>query len=196
MHTRPPVRPAVRLRAAPPLDPPFDDELLAAGWLGGEEQVTLPEIRTAAAGRRRPDPRGPRPRSAAPGPAPIPPEALATATPEARRAANRFTGTCLEIINGYRPVAHIRPLVSPGDASTISEQLANGVRRMTGPHRRNTRVAPTSNQVRLRRLRVCEPRSGVAEAAAALDSAGRTWAIAFRLEHRRGSWVGTALQVL
>jgi len=50
--------------------------------------------------------------------------------------------------------------------------------------------------VRLRHLRISEPAPGVVEAAAALGTDARTWAMAFRLEHTSTRWLGTVLQVL
>ncbi|MBF9128192.1 hypothetical protein I0C86_04170, partial [Plantactinospora sp. S1510] len=120
------------------------------------------------------------------------PEALAGATPEAKHAARRFLATCLEIVNGYRPAGHVRPLSSPAEAAGIVEQLASAATRIGG--RRRPGQPPRT--VRLQRLRVCEPRPGVAEAAAAVGVAGRTWAVAFRIERRRGNWVGVSVEVL
>ncbi|TDB71385.1 Rv3235 family protein, partial [Micromonospora sp. KC723] len=120
-----------------------------------------------------------------------PPGALTTATPEATRAAQRFVGTCLEILNGYRPPGQLRALVAPGRVIEVTEQLARATSR-TGPVRRRA-TRPT---LRLRRLRVCEPRPAAVEVAAVLGGAGRSWAMAVRLEHRRGSWLCTVLQVL
>ncbi|TBL27799.1 hypothetical protein EYA84_28105, partial [Verrucosispora sp. SN26_14.1] len=58
--------------------------------------------------------------------------------------------------------------------------------------RRSTRPG-----LRLRRLRVCEPRPAAIEVAVVLTgAAGRTWAMALRLEHRRGTWLCTDLRVL
>jgi hypothetical protein len=249
-RTRPPIRPAVRLRAAPPLDPPFDDEPASSVWLrdpGTQLTLSLP---TRPAGRRRrpvpvgrrggpggadgpPGPcgtdgplgvgaadwppgmggadgpfraggaagsegtagaGGPGGGDAEHGPAALPPGALATASPEARQAARRFLGTCLEILNGYRPVAQIRPLASPAHATEIIEQLTAAVARAAAPRHPAARTA--RGFVRLRRMRVCEPRPGVAEAAAALGVDDRTWALPFRLERRRGGWVGTEVRLL
>jgi len=120
------------------------------------------------------------------------PEALAGATPEATQAARRFLATCLEIVNGYRPAGHIRPLASPTDVAGIVEQLGSAATRISGRRRPGQPV----RTVRLQRLRVCEPRPGVAEAAAAVGVAGRTWAVAFRIERRRGSWIGVSVAVL
>jgi hypothetical protein len=118
---------------------------------------------------------------------------MASASAEAEQAARRYLAICLEILNGYRPAAQIRPLSSPVDAAAIIEQLTVDIRRLRPPRRPAGRAPAT---VRLRRLRVCEPRLGVVEAAAVLGAAARTWAMAFRLERRHGSWVATTARLL
>ena len=186
-------RPSVRLRTVPPHDPPYDDESAAQIWTAGpgRQQLTLDLF---PAGTRAPTtrPGGGRP-PARPGFPPFPPDALANATPEARQAARRFLNTCLEILNGYRPVAHVRSLARPADAEAVVAQLAAGIERLAVPRQR---TADRREPVRVRLMRVCEPRPGVAEAAAALGSGARRWAIAFRLERQRGSWVSTAIRVI
>lgn len=124
--------------------------------------------------------------------APLPPEALAGATPEAKRASRWFLDRCLEIVNGYRPVGHARSLCGPAEAASVVEQLSTGAARLAGRRRPGRPAA----QVRLRRLRVCEPRTGVAEGAAVLDGVDRTWAMTFRIERRRGSWVAVWVELL
>ncbi|MFI7434800.1 Rv3235 family protein [Micromonospora haikouensis] len=192
-----PVRPPVRVRPAPPLDPPFLEEP-AEGWprpVAAQLALDLFEAHRLAPRRPTGRPHDPRPTPGGPGratPAAPPPSALVTATPEATRAAQRFVATCLEIVNGYRPPGQIRPLTEPGRAADVAQELATAAAH-TGPVRRRS-TRPT---VRLRRLRVCEPRPAAVEAAAVLTAAtGRTWAMALRLEHRRGRWLCTALQVL
>ncbi|RQW99144.1 Rv3235 family protein, partial [Micromonospora globispora] len=121
-----------------------------------------------------------------------PPAALATATPEATRAAHRFVRTFLEILNGYRPPGQLRPLSDPAAASGVAAELTRAAQRVGPVRRRSTRPS-----VQLRRLRVCEPRTGAVEAAVVVAGpAGSSWAMALRLEHRRGSWFCTTLQVL
>ena len=193
---RPPApRPPVRLRPAPPIDPPFADE--GDPWYRpNADQLTLdlfdPCRRDPArpVGRHvdvRPTPTGPGRRASAP-----PPAALATATPEATRAAHRFVRTFLEILNGYRPPGQLRPLSDPAVASRVAAELARAAQRVGPVRRRSTRPS-----VQLRRLRVCEPRTGAVEAAVVVAGpAGSSWAMALRLEHRRGSWFCTTLQVL
>ncbi|MEU4479353.1 Rv3235 family protein [Micromonospora sp. NPDC023966] len=210
VDTRRPLapRPPVRLRPAPPLDPPCTDQDPPWGdaW-GSVDQLAFdlfeppgrdpdrpagraadrPTRRaTGWAGDVRPAPTGPG-RAAGP-----PPAALVTATPEAARAAHRFVRTFLEIANGYRPPGQLRPLCLPEAATRVTAELTRAARRV-GPVRRRT-ARPV---LQLRRLRVCEPRAGAVEAAAVLAGAGGvSWAIALRLEHRRGTWLCTVLDVL
>lgn len=192
------VRPAIRLRPAPALDPPFDDEATPPLWDQLPLQLEAPVHRR----RHAPIP-VPRVRSGTPTPtlpphAPRPAETGDAATPprpadaseETKRAARRFLDVCLEILNGYRPIAHVRSLAGHNPTAVI-EQLtacldrADGLRRTHDPGR----ALPRAHRfVILRQLRVCEPRSGVAEGAAALALCGRTWALAFRLERKRGRW--------
>ena len=190
----PPTRPAIRLRPAPPLDPPYDDEMAPVTWARGPAgQLTL-NLSPRPAGTRPTDrhPEAP-PRPARTITTSLPAEALATASPEARRAARRFLDTCLEVVNGYRPAAQLRVLTSPETARTIIGQLSAATTRFRGPGRRPG-IAATP--VRLRLLRVCEPRPGVAEVAAVLGHTGPTFALAFRLERHQGSWLGTAADLI
>lgn len=188
------VRPAIRLRPAPALDPPFDDETTPPLW----DQLPL-QLDGATRHRRHAPIPVPRVRSGIPSlPAEAgaddttapPASALADASPETKRAARRFLDVCLEILNGYRPVGHIRGLTGYNAAAVIEQlaaclERADGLRRLHDPARLLQRE---SKFVVLRHLRVCEPRAGVAEGAAALGLFGRTWAVAFRLERKRGRW--------
>ena len=164
VRTRPVARPAVRLRAVPPLDPPFDDELAGPAWpigLAGQLALPLPVPGGASpADQGRPDPATP----VAGGPPLLPPGALATASAEARQAARRFLGTCLEILNGYRPAAHIRPLSVGADATAITEQLVAATRRLANG---------TTSQVSARRPAARRPRGRAGGHAARCRRAGR-----------------------
>lgn len=223
--TRTRTRPVVRLRAAPPLDPPYDDELTLVTWVrGNTDQLELDldgdsrraptgalTSGSAGAGSARatrcqtPEPAG-RPglpnRGAAPGStaettaAPVgpPADAVATATVEAQRAARRFLDTALEMFNGYRPVAHVRALTTPGLAAGLIEQLRTATERLPRPGRPGR--PPTGPRLRRLSLRVCEPRPGVAEAAAAIGDNGRTWALAFRLERQRSRWIAVLVRLI
>ncbi|MFE9688673.1 Rv3235 family protein [Micromonospora sp. NPDC005806] len=195
VDTRRPLapRPPVRLRPAPPIDPPLVDDGTPCTDV---DQLTFdlfdPRRRDQGrpAGRPvevRPVPTGPGRRPAGP-----PATALVTATPEATRAAYRFVRTFLEIVNGYRPPGQLRPLCLPDAATRVTAELTRASRRVGPVRRRATRPA-----LQLRRLRVCEPRAGAVEAVAVLAGAGgASWAIALRLEHRRGTWLCTVLDVL
>ncbi|MDG4820897.1 Rv3235 family protein [Asanoa sp. WMMD1127] len=179
--------PPIRVRPAPSFETPFAHEDGADEWYreaGGQLSFDFAAL-TRRAEPIREIPMAP----------PPPAEPRPVASPDARRAAGRFTRTCLEILNGYRPVAHVRPLAKPATAHTLIDQLLDALRRMP--------VAPTVPRrqqqpelVRLRRLRISEPTPGVVEAAAALGTDARTWAMAFRLEHTSTRWLGTVLQVL
>ncbi|BCB79734.1 hypothetical protein GCM10022251_40340 [Phytohabitans flavus] len=195
------VRPAIRLRPAPALDPPFDDDAAPQLW----DQLPL-QLDGAARHRRHAPIPVPRVRSGVPTlPARVtddstapPASALADASMEAKRAARRFLDVCLEIFNGYRPIAHIRGLTGY-NATAIVEQMAACLDRADGLRRTHDPGRALSREHRfviLRHLRVCEPRAGVAEGAAALALFGRTWALAFRLERKRGRWHCAAVRLV
>jgi hypothetical protein len=106
--------------------------------------------------------------------------------------AHRFVTMCLEVLNGYRPPGQLRPLAAPGQATVVAEQLARGAARSGPVRRRSTRPV-----VRLRRLRLCQPRESAVEAAAVFGtSTGRSWAMALRLEQQGSTWLCTTIQVL
>ncbi len=169
--------PRVRLRPAPACDPPFEDEVGARAWPPSPAQPPLAP--PGGSTRRQPPP--------SPAPAPV------GTSGQTRDAAHRFMHTCLEILNGYRPVAHFRALSDPLAAATILNAMTHGSRRLTA-------AGGAQRVVVLRRMRVCEPRPGVAEISAVLAprtpggsnggvAAGdRCFAAAFRLERRHGRW--------
>ncbi|GAB3063895.1 Rv3235 family protein [Micromonospora schwarzwaldensis] len=216
-------RPPVRLRPAPPLDPPCTDE--DAVWSHvGQLALDLVDTRRRDPGRpagRAPDRAPGWPRWSAsgapgsgvtwsaahsagttsrpadrdttgrPGSGPST-SALAAASPEAARAAHRFVRMFLEIVNGFRPPGQLRPLCLPEAASQVSAELTRAARRVPPVRRRTARPA-----LHLLRLRVCEPRAGAVEATAVFTGAGgASWAVAVRLEHRRGNWLCLVLDVL
>ncbi|SCL35279.1 hypothetical protein GA0074692_4052 [Micromonospora pallida] len=187
-------RPPVRLRPAPPLEPPLADDQLTDLWpRPTAAQLALDLVDAGRPGRGRPAgrpaqrPTGPHPSRPA-----TPAGSSATATPEAHRAAHRFVGTCLEVVNGYRPPGQLRPLTDPLRTTTVLEQLAVATARLGPVRRRASRPV-----VRLRRLRVCQPQPAVIEAAAVIAAPnGRSWAMAVRLERRGPGWICAFLQIL
>jgi hypothetical protein len=113
------------------------------------------------------------------------------ASPEAWQAARFFLRACLEIVNGYRPAGHIWAQCDPAEARGVMDTLVAAAARVSV----RCPGQPT-HTAQLQRLRVCEPRPGIVEAAAVIGVAGRTWAMAFRIERRRGRWVGVSVEVI
>jgi hypothetical protein len=213
------------VRPAPSYDPPYDEDRPAGWWPPDLLQplLELPGLAGAGWPASPPGPadQGPGPdrRSRPARPAAGPPPA---ASPPTVAAAARFVNTCLEILNGYRPVAHFRSLSDPLAAAEVLAEMTRAVRRLR----------PTTRQpglVKLRAMRTCEPRPGVAEIALVVGvgvgvgaggagrpagagpaaggdrraaGGGRTgrdarvWALAFRLECQHGRWQCTAAQLL
>jgi hypothetical protein len=210
------------------------------------------------------------------------------------QAAYRYVGLCLEVLDGFRPVTHLRRFTVPAAFDAVAGQLARPTARSghrprveapgvnfqqpasgapgggtprqapggsTGrpaPSGREGRAAPGAidrhapgaidrhapgaagrvvpgaasqsgagaagrvvpgaagrsgagaaggsapgasirfggERIRLRRMRVAEPRDGAVEAVAVLGRAGRAWALALRLERREGAWLCTHAEVV
>jgi hypothetical protein len=156
----------VRLLRAPVLDPPFDDELTPSTY--------------------RPAP--------PPAPEPLPPVAIAGASPECHTAALKFLNLTLELLNGFRPPAQLRPLIAVPQAVDILDELARGLRLVTAMRRKRPGA---DNRVRRTQLRTCEPRPGAAEVAAVLNDGDRAWALAYRLERLPvAGWRCVALRII
>lgn len=185
--TRQGPRPAIRLRRAPRHEPPFDDERDPRAW---------PCPHQLALDWSKPAP------TLAPPPAPVPRRrtAVTGASAEAKAAVRRFVSTCVEVLNGYRPAAHLRRLSQPREAATVVAQGLAGARRVTEARQARTggraprprRPAPAA----VVRLRLCEPREGAVEAAAILLIGDRTHAMALRLERHDTTWQATALRLI
>jgi Family of unknown function (DUF6459) len=112
----------------------------------------------------------------------------------ATAAAQRFVGVCVEILNGHRAVGHLRAVTAAGELQRVEDQLVrHTTRKYLG---RQGTTAPRPHRVRLRGLRVCEPRDGVAEIVAVLEYGARSWAMCVRLERRSDSWLCTLVQVV
>ena len=190
--TRRGPRPAIRLRPVPRHDPPFDDERQPEVW-ASPQQIALdwsssPPAAVAAARAARPEER------------PVTRTVVAGASGDAKLAVRRFVGLCIEVLNGYRPAAHLRRLCQPREAAAVVSQGLSGARRVAETRRhaagaRTTRPRrPTP--VAVVQLRLCEPRAGAVEAAVVLVIGERTWAMALRLELHQGSWVATTLRLI
>jgi hypothetical protein len=127
------------------------------------------------------------------------PPVVAGASGDAKLAVRRFVAMCVEVLNGYRPAAHLRRLSLPKEASRVvaqglvgSQRVAELRRHARGPQRRNRQPGP----VAVLKARLCEPRPGAVEAAVLLVTGERTWAMALRMELHQQSWCATTLQLL
>ncbi|WP_092557786.1 Rv3235 family protein [Actinoplanes derwentensis] len=179
-------RPTIRLRPVPRYEPPFDDESTAQEWAESAVLDWSPS---------RQPPQGPPPT--------VLPRAEAPAVPgvsgDARLAVRRFVRLCVEVLNGFRPAAHLRRLALPSEAAEVVAQGLAGARRVAelrkaarpGTHR-PLRPAP----VAVIKVMLCEPRPGAIEAAVALVTGDRTWAMAFRLELHQQTWTTTTLLII
>jgi hypothetical protein len=181
-------RPAIRLRRAPRHEPPFDDERDALTW-PSPDQLTLEWARLMP--RREPAER--------PSP-PVRRTVVTGASAEARLAVRRFVAMCVEVLNGYRPAAHLRRLSQPREAANVVAQGLAGARRVTEARQHRTvgraprprRPVPAA----VVRLQLCEPREGAVEAAAVLVIGDRTHAMALRLESHDEAWLATTLRLI
>ncbi len=180
--TAPPV---VRVRRAPACEPPYDDERHPETWLLPQPQLDLASLTS----RRR----------SAPTPAAATPPATTKPAPESRgvspvrAAVVRFLRAWLEILNGYRPLAHVRALANPLDAAQVVNATTDAVRRFSRLGRPKAAHGPL---LRIGRVRLCQPRPDVVEVAAVLLGHGRAWASALRLQHLNGRWLCTSTTVL
>lgn len=109
-------------------------------------------------GTRRPPPGRP------PGPDPV-------------RLAGLLARAWLEVRAGHRPLSQLTPLISPAARRRLQSQVAEA------PAARHIGPPP-----RVRRLIDFTPAADVREVTVLLDHAGRTTAIAVRMERHRGAW--------
>ena len=199
--------PTVRVRPVPPLEPPTDDELMAADWQA--PPVTAPALPLEwPTGRVSGRPRGGAHPHGDTRPAPGEPDLDLS---PARAATRRFLSVCLEVMGGYRPVTHLQPLCAPGEFTGIAHHLTGRTavnatrahtpvasRPVSGAPPRAGRVQQTGPgaPVLVRRVLLCEPREGAVEVAVVLGCRDRVWATALRLEERAGRWLCTYLRTL
>ena len=105
------ARSSVRISRPPSFEPPFDDEC---------HQVPARPARLANS-LGVPPPRDPATRLAAPSATvpqqPVPGDSGST------RAAMRYVRLCIEILNGFRPAAHLRSIGGPAEFGDVLAQL-------------------------------------------------------------------------
>jgi hypothetical protein len=187
--TRQGPRPAIRLRPAPRREPLFDDERDPDSWTS-PDQLALDWAHLIAGDAR--------PAAVTEAPPPAIRTVVSGVSPDAKLAVRRFVKLCVEVLNGYRPPAHLRRLAQPREAAAVVAEGLSGaqrvarVRRASSDRRCPRRPAP----VAVLRLRLCEPRAGAVEAAVVLMIGDRAWAMALRLELHEGSWMATTLRLI
>ncbi|WP_084297914.1 Rv3235 family protein [Actinoplanes friuliensis] len=170
--TRQGPRPAIRLRPAPRHEPPFDDERDPETW-PNPHQLALDWAHLIAA---------PPPPPEAP-PPPVKRTIVSGVSSDAKLAVRRFVKLCVEVLNGNRPAAHLRPLTQPREVLTVLAEGRAAAQRVAQARRTPTRPRPRRpSPVVVLRLQLCEPRPGAVEAALILMTADRTFALALRLE--------------
>ncbi|MBL7256799.1 Rv3235 family protein [Paractinoplanes lichenicola] len=178
------TRSAISLRPVPRCEPPFDDELEPTVWATAQQLALNWPSAPEPGGRGQEQPAIPRH------------SPIAGASADAKLAVRRFVQTCVEVLNGHRPAAHLRRLSRPMEASAVVAQgmaAAHRVAELRRGHRRKpSRVAP----VAVIHVRLCEPRPGAVEAAVALLTGERTWALALRLELHEEAWRATLLRLI
>ncbi|WP_179855104.1 Rv3235 family protein [Paractinoplanes atraurantiacus] len=119
---------------------------------------------------------------------------------DAGPAVRRFLHACVEVLNGYRPPAHLRHLARPAEAAEVVSEGALGLARLVALRRAGLRAGRRPSRkpipVAILRLHLCEPRPGVVEAAAPLQIGEHTWATALRMELDQQAWAATALRLI
>jgi uncharacterized protein DUF6459 len=170
------TRPRLHLVAVPTPGPALQDERAPV-------RLLVPGRRL----RRLPPPPGPRPRLDQP----VATEATdfgptwsrRSELPDPRAVGRRLVTLTLEAFAGRRPVTQLKPLVSPGLFTALSER------------RRPRWCSEGTAPLLVSSVRVCEPVDGVAEVSAVVRRGGRAHAVAARLEGIDGRWRCTALQI-
>lgn len=151
------------------------EELRAALSRPAAMPTTRTVTNTATAPSDAPAPRGQRARRSV----------TPTALPEPRLWTQRFAIVLLECLEGRRPPAQI---ASHLDADV----LARVTRRYRATLRRGSRPGPSF----VRRVRICQPRPDVVEAAVVARISGRPTAIALRMKAVEGRWIVVVLEML
>lgn len=120
-----------------------------------------------------------------------PPGSQGRGASDAEIATHRFALVCLEVLNGFRPLSHLRRLVEPRGFEAAAAGIEARRHVGTADH-----AAAARAMIQIRRIRVCEPAQGVAEASVVFSREGLAWSMAIRLEHRRQRWLCTVAHTL
>jgi uncharacterized protein DUF6459 len=166
-------RPSLRLLPVPPLDPPYDDEREPAVTTDGSLALAFSPVTDAFPLRLVPPALPPQP-----GNDEVPPLA-------AREWSARLTQAMVEVFVGVRPAAQLSQFTT----LEVLHKLERWTGRLTNRDRAGTRRPQVDS------VHVCEPRSGVVEACATVNTGLRRRAFAIRLEARGSRWLCTALEL-
>jgi hypothetical protein len=163
----------LRLLPVPPLDPPYDDEREPAVMTDGSLALAFTPVTDTLSLRLVP-------------PA-LPPRPLMDDRPplSVRDWSNRLTQAIVEVFVGVRPAAQLSQFTT----LDVLHQLERWMGRLN-----NRNGAPTPRP-RVESVHVCEPRRGIAEVCATVDTGPRRRAFAIRLEARGSRWLCTALEL-
>lgn len=108
--------------------------------------------------------------------------------PEPAGACTALVQAIVEVLGGSRPSTQL--------ARWLTADVYAGLQRRAGLAARLRRgAAPAFRHAVVRRVRVCEPRDGVAEACAVIIDGERVRAVALRLEGVDGRWRATAVEI-
>lgn len=113
-----------------------------------------------------------------------------TDLPEPQEWAARMAASLLEVMTGVRPAPQVVRWTSPEVYAVVARRGALVARRAA-----TARATGARHRVVVRRVRVCEPADGVAEASVVVQHGPRVRAVALRLVGQDGKWRVTALQV-
>jgi uncharacterized protein DUF6459 len=242
------LRDAVRVLPMPRCEPPSDDERVGTAWEPpAMTALTLPlRLRPGGAQVRRRAVRGAEhaytvdptagalgvtfaargdgtgevavgPDDAADGLEPSqPPPAL----PEVRQATMRFVSTFLEVMAGYRPIAHLRQYCRPDRFERISDHLRGRAGTRAAPAQRGAAAlsgrvlivgrgtgAPPprggraeqrapGDRLAVRRVQICQVSDSVAEVVAIFRRREASAAMAFRMEKNQDRWLCAHLEIV
>jgi hypothetical protein len=171
----------LRLLPVPAIDPPYDDEVgprppFVEGSLAlafpAADGIGVPLRLVPPAAGHDDDDFGPQPTGRA-------------ALPDPRQWSHRLAQAVVEVLAGARSAAQLSRFAS----LEVLEHLERAAGRFAGG-----RGEPAPRPL-VASVHVCEPRDGIVEACAIVDTGRRRRALALRLEGIDGRWRCTALQV-
>lgn len=110
-----------------------------------------------------------------------------SALPDPRRTAATLAVAVIEVLNGTRPASQL--------VRWTSQDVQTALARRAAVNSRVARHPTTARPPIVKRVRVCEPSTGIAETSAVVVSPDRVRALAIRLEATEGRWRATALEV-